>query len=182
MGVFSGQKILEKPDVLLGGKEVFWRLESVRFEKFTLLIDGIHKCISKIKFDLAPNLGVKSVHVFWVYELLLHPEGLTAAEIAAVSMVDRSLVSREIETLKNNGYVKTEGNGNKRNYNVRITLTEKGRDLAERIKSEAIKVQEAADADITEEELVTFYATLEKLYTNFATITAGNKGEAKLSR
>ena len=85
-------------------------MEAIRFEKFTLLIDGIHKCISKIKFDTAPDLGVKSVHLFWVYKLMLHPNGLTAAEIAAVNKVDRSLVSREIETLKKNGYVKTEDN------------------------------------------------------------------------
>ena len=86
-------------------REVKGKLESLRFEKFTLLIDGIHKCINKIKFDTAPYLGVKSVHVFWVYRLYRHPEGLTAAEIASTSMVDRSLVSREIEMLKKNGYV-----------------------------------------------------------------------------
>jgi len=101
-------------------------LESVRFEKFTLLIDGIHKSIGKIKFDTAPYLGIKSVHVFWIYELSLHPDGLTAAEIAAVSMVDRSLVSREIAALKKDGYVASEDTGKKRNYNARITLTEKG--------------------------------------------------------
>ena len=147
-------------------------LESVRFEKFTLLIYGIHKSINKIKFDLAPDLGVKSVHVFWVYELLLHPEGLTSAEIAAVSMVDRSLVSREIETLKREGYVTAEDSGKKRSYNARITLTEKGKELAEKIKSEAIRVQESADVGVTEEELESFYSTLEKLYTNFAAMSA----------
>ena len=146
-------------------------LESVRFEKFTLLIDGIHKSISKIKFDTAPDLGVKSVHVFWVYELLLHPEGLTAAEIAAVSMVDRSLVSREIETLKRSGYVRAEENGKKRSYNSRYTLTESGVLLAERIKDEALRIQSAASAGISEEELESFYLTLEKLYGNFAALT-----------
>ena len=148
------------------------KLESVRFEKFTLLIDGIHKSISKIKIDTAPCLGVKSVHVFWVYELYLHPEGLTAAEIAAVSMVDRSLVSREIETLKKNGYVASEDNGGKRSYNSRIRLTERGIELAERIKDMAIGVQAAADVGIGEEELESFYSTLEKLYVNFAAISS----------
>ena len=152
-------------------------MESVRFEKFTLLIYGIHKSINKIKFDIAPELGVKSVHVFWVYQLLLHPEGLTAAEIAGVSMVDRSLVSREIETLKKNGYVKSEETGKKRSYNARITLTDKGKELAEKIKSEAIKVQAAADDGITEGELLSFYSTLEKLYSNFTALTVGEKNK-----
>ena len=147
-------------------------MESVRFEKFTLLIDGIHKSINKIKFDTAPFLGVKSVHVFWLYELAMHPEGLTAAEIAAVSMIDRSLVSREIAALKRGGYVECEETGSKRNYNARITLTEDGKQLAEKITRQAIEVQSKVDAGITDEELESFYLTLEKLYKNFASISS----------
>jgi DNA-binding MarR family transcriptional regulator len=146
-------------------------MEAVRFEKFTLLIDGIHKSINKIKFDTAPYLGVKSVHVFWIYELSFHSEGLTAAEIAAVSMVDRSLISREIAALKKDGYVECEDTGKKRNYNARITLTEKGRELAKKITEEAIRVQSLVDVGISKEELHSFYSTLEKLYYNFNSLT-----------
>ena len=161
-------------------REVLRSLESVRFEKFTLLIDGIHKSINKIKFDTAPYLGVKSVHVFWVYQLSLHPEGLTSAEIAAVSMVDKSLISREIAALKKDGYVECEDTGKKRNYNARITLTDKGRELAEKITKEAIYVQSAVDVGISDEELMGFYSTLEKLYANFATLTSGEKNAKKV--
>ncbi len=147
----------------------------MRFEKFTLLIDGIHKSINKLKFDIAPCLGVKSVHVFWVYQLSLHPEGLTSAEIASVSMVDRSLISREIAALKKGGYVESEDTGKKRNYNARITLTEKGRELAEKITAEAMHIQLAVDEGITEGELASFYVTLEKLYAGFSSLASGEK-------
>ena len=150
-------------------------MEAVRFEKFTLLIDGIHKSINRIKFDTAPYLGVKSVHVFWIYQLSLHPEGLTAAEIAAVSMVDRSLVSREIAALEKGGYVAREETGKKRGYNARITLTEKGIELAGRITAEAMSVQSKVDEGITERELADFYTTLEKLYANFVSLSSVDK-------
>lgn len=150
-------------------------MEAVRFEKFTLLIDGIHKSINRIKFDTAPYLGVKSVHVFWIYQLSLHPEGLTAAEIAAVSMVDRSLVSREIAALEKGGYVAREETGKKRGYNARITLTEKGVELAERITEEAIGVQSRVGEGITASELAAFYVTLEKLYANFVALSSIDK-------
>lgn len=150
-------------------------MEAVRFEKFTLLIDGIHKSINRIKFDTAPYLGVKSVHVFWIYQLSLHPEGLTAAEIAAVSMVDRSLVSREIAALEKGGYVAREETGKKRGYNARITLTEKGVELAERITEEAISVQSKVGEGITASELAAFYVTLEKLYENFVALSSIDK-------
>lgn len=152
-------------------------LESVRFEKFTLLIDGIHKSINKIKFDTVPYLGIKSVHVFWIYELSLHPKGLTAAEIAAASMVDRSLVSREIAALKKNGYVESEKTGKKRDYNARINLTDKGLQLAEKITEEATRVQSMAGEGISQEELESFYVTLEKLYANFTSITSKRDSE-----
>ena len=152
-------------------------MEAVRFEKFTLLIDGIHKSINRIKIDTAPYLGVKSVHVFWIYQLSLHPEGLTAAEIAAVSMVDRSLVSREIAALEKGGYVAREETGKKRGYNARITLTERGEELAARITEEAMGVQSKVDEGISEEELASFYLTLEKLYANFAALSAPERDQ-----
>lgn len=163
-----------------GEREVDKKLESLRFEKFTLLIDGIHKCINKIKFDTAPYLGVKSVHVFWVYRLYKHPEGLTAAEIAAVSMVDRSLVSREIEMLKENGYVVYEQTGRKRNYNSRITLTDSGVELAKKIQVEALEVQEAVGKGISADELETFYSVLEKIYLNFSSMANDRHSAALL--
>ena len=149
-------------------------MQSVRFYRFVLLIDGVHKCIQKLRFDTAPYFGVKSVHIFWVYELLAHPEGLTAAELASRNMISRSLVSREIEELLKDGYIVMQGtaHGKRKNYNSRITLTDKGKDLASMIMSEGVKVQNAASVDITPEELASFYTTLEKLHRNLCNIAA----------
>ncbi len=142
-------------------------METARFKKFIMLIDGVHKSIGKIKFDIAPTLGVKSVHLLWCYELYTNPEGLTSAELASASMIDRSLVSRELSVLKRGGYVKVEdGGGKKRGYNARIMLTEKGKELAERIEEYAEQFRLAAGAGIPEEEISAFYATLEKLHAN----------------
>ena len=145
--------------------------EPTRFEKLALLIDGIHKSIHKMKIEAAPHLGVKAVHVFWVYELMIHPEGLTATELAEESMIDRSLVSREIEVLKNGGYVISDTPSGKRNYNARISLTEKGLELANRIVSYVKYVQDTVDEGITPEELGAFYKTLTKLSDNFTRLS-----------
>ena len=147
-------------------------MELERFGKFTLLIDGIYKNIHKIKLDTAPDLGIKSVHVFWIYLLRKHPEGLTATELAARSEIDRSLVSRELQKLCADGYIMSMGGtGKRRNYNSRLVLTEKGIELAGRIRRKAMEVQASADEGISEEELEIFYTILEKLYENFVKIT-----------
>ena len=146
-------------------------LEKIRFAKFTLLIEGIHKCIQKMKVDTVSELGIKSVHVSWLYTLLRHEEGLTAAELAQQSMVDRSLVSREIASLKRSGHVSVTGGSEGRGYNSRITLTDEGRALAERIADEVLNVQNTVDEGISEEELRSFYSTLDKLSKNFQNLT-----------
>lgn len=146
-------------------------MELERFGKFTLLIDGIYKSIHKIKLDTAPYLGIKSVHVFWVYSLRKHPEGLTSTELAALSEIDRSLVSREVAKLCADGYITyVGGSGKRRNYNSRLVLTEKGLELAEYIRKEALKIQNQADEDISAEELAVFYSVMEKLNANFAKV------------
>ena len=44
----------------VGEKQKERKLESQRFKKFTLLIDGIHKCIHKMKADTMTELGQKN--------------------------------------------------------------------------------------------------------------------------
>jgi DNA-binding MarR family transcriptional regulator len=154
-----------------------------RFYIFTLLIDGIHKCIHRIKFDFAPHFGVKSVHMFWIYELRNHPNGLTAAELAECSRISRSLVSREIERLRENGYVEIRetARGKRKNYSSPICLTEKGRELADSICAEAMKIQERAGEGISEEELIVFYSTLSKFYNNLCGVIRESDGDKKPS-
>ena len=80
-------------------------VEDIRFEKFTLLIAGVQKWMQNFKTNLAPELGIKSVHVLWIYELYVHSDGLTSAELAVKSNIDPSLISRELATLKRRVYI-----------------------------------------------------------------------------
>lgn len=138
-------------------------MEEIRFERFTLLIEGIHKSINKLKLMNVPSLGIKSVHVFWLYQLSRHPEGMSAAELAIASMIDRSLVSREIKALKGGGYISVA-------KGRRYVLTDSGKELAVRISEIVKEIQREADIGITEAELESFYSTLMKLNDNFNTI------------
>lgn len=145
-------------------------MQTERFDEFTLLIEGIYKVIQKIKNEYAAKLGIKSVHVFWICQLLNHPEGMTAAELAAERMIDRSLVSREIEELCEKGFIKMErrSEAKRRNYNALLTLTPEGERLGRQIVRTAMKVQDAADAGIREKDLIPMYSTLLKIYNNLS--------------
>ena len=155
-------------------------MQASRFDEFTLLIEGIYKSIQKIKNDYAAELGIKSVHVFWLCQLLNHPEGMTAAELASERMIDRSLVSREIDFLREKGFITIaeKDSGKRRNYNAPITLTEKGVETAEKIVDTAMRFQDTADRGIREKELMPMYSTLFKIYNNLSEAADGNLQEA----
>lgn len=137
-----------------------------RFESFVILIDSVHKCISKIKHELGALPSIKSVHTLWLYELLKHSEGLTPSELAEKSNIDRSLVSREIRALHKGGYIVTEPCEGKRGYNSRIMLSERGEAAARKIAETALEIQNEVSYDIDVEALSVFYETLERLCNN----------------
>ena len=97
------------------------------FERFTIDIEHLGKCIRALEIAGTAQFGIKAVHAFWIYSLLIHPEGLTATEIAATRHINRSLVSREIDRLHKEDIIESDEqqNGRKSKYNRRIRLTEK---------------------------------------------------------
>lgn len=148
-------------------------MQDERFEEFVALITGVYRDVQKLKAARADELGLKQVHIFWVYLLMHHPEGLTASEIARLSRIDRSLVSREIDALSAQGYLQSDQASGQRRYAAKLNLTDKGRSVARRISELALDVQNGVDAGITPEELDGFYRTLRKLRSNFDALVSG---------
>ena len=142
-------------------------LEQERFEEFSSLISSVHGNIQKLKTRYTTQFGLKPVHVLWLYLLRAHPEGMSASELAAAAQSNRSLVSREIDELFDNGIIFTPENGSKRRYGWKLMLTDKGRELADIIAAIAADIQKTVSRDISEENLITFYQTLKVLANGF---------------
>lgn len=145
-------------------------MEKIRFSHFVSLIGGIHKSLQKIKLENAAEVGLKGVHMFWLYELSHAPDGMTASELALRNAIDRSLISREIDTLRKDGYIRYDTPDGRHNYNSKIKLTHRGRELAEQIGRAGLLIQEQVNRGVSEEDLETFYNTLETLYRNFSSL------------
>ena len=154
--------------------------EELRFEEFSSLISGVHGDIGKLKARYTTQLGLKGVHVFWLYLLHAHPEGLSASELAAAGGSDRSLVSRELDALFAEGIVftpdgpNTKSGGGKRRYGWKLQLTEKGRALAELIAAVVTDIQNTVSRDIPPQDLAVFYRTLRVLAARFRELEKSN--------
>lgn len=154
-------------------------LEQERFEEFSSLISCIHGNIQKLKARYTTQLGLKAVHVFWIYLLRIHPEGMSASELAAAGQSNRSLVSREIDTLFDKGIIFTQDNTDKqycdkRRYGWKLMLTDKGRELADIISAVAADIQNTVSREIPEADLVTFYRTLRSLAESLRVLEKNN--------
>ncbi len=146
-------------------------MEQERFEQFSSLISGIYRDIQKLKTKWTEPLGMKSVHIFWVYLLKNHPEGLTASELSRHSQSNRSLISREIQELITLGYVEAEKSTGHRRYGQKLFLTPSGLEIAQRISQASLEIQNQVNAGIPEEDLIVFYRTLGILMNNFHRLT-----------
>lgn len=146
-------------------------MQQERFEEFASLIGGIYGDIQKLKTRHTAHLGLKSVHIFWLYLLRTHPEGLSASELAAAGRSNRSLVSREIDALVEQGLICNEETSARRRYGWKFVLTEQGVALAEEISRIAKDVQNTVNHGIPTEDLVVFYRTLNALARHFDALT-----------
>ncbi len=135
-----------------------------RFSIFVFAITRIHKYIKGLESKMAARIGVKGVHVFWIYTLFCEKDGLTASEIAQRNHVNRSLVSREIVRLEKEEIIayQTESDYNNK-YNAKIVLTEKGKEIAHSIFKTGVEIQQTVGQDIPIEELKIFYSVLDRL-------------------
>lgn len=157
-------------------------LEQERFEEFSSLISGIYGSIQKLKARYTAQLGLKAVHVFWIYLLREHPEGMSASELAAAGQSDRSLVSREIDDLFEKGIIFTRDGNGKRRYGWKLELTDRGRELADVISAVAAEVQDTVSRGIPEDDLVTFYRTLRTLAGGFDGLNRNNQIQEVIDR
>lgn len=149
-------------------------LEQERFEEFSSLISSVHGSIQKLKARYTSQLGLKGVHVFWLYLLRTHPEGMSASELAAAGGSNRSLVSRELDALFEKGIIFTQDTGEKRRYGWKLMLTEKGEQLADVISAVVTDIQNTVSRDLPEEDLLVFYRTLRLLAGEFEKLNKSN--------
>ena len=157
-------------------------LEQERFEEFSALISSVYGNIQKLKARYTTQLGLKAVHVLWLYLLRTHPEGMSASELAAAAQSNRSLVSREIDELFDKGIIYTQENGGKRRYGWKLILTEKGRRLADIIVAIVTDIQKTVSRDIPEENLITFYQTLKVLANSFEELNQSNSIQEEIDK
>ncbi len=129
-----------------------------RFETFTVLVAKINRNIRKIKNREMTHYGLKSSHVSCLYYLYME-EGLTATELCESCEEDKATISRSLDYLEKNGFIKCKSEGSKR-YRSPYVLTEKGEEIGKKISCKIDAVFEQISVRMTEKERCEIYKSL----------------------
>lgn len=129
-----------------------------RYKTFTVLIANIARNIRKIKSEEMAKWGLRSHHVSCLY-YLYDKKTLTAAELCEICEEDKANISRAIEHLENNGFIRCETKGNRR-YKSHLKLTQKGEEVGKSIFQRVEKILSAASEGLEEPERKTMYQSL----------------------
>lgn len=129
-----------------------------RFETFTVLIAKISRNIRKIKNKEMAEYNLRSAHVSCLY-YLYKAEKLTATELCDKCEEDKATISRTLDYLENNGYLTCDSKTVKR-YKSPLVLTEKGKEIGEKIATKIDLVLDEISGGLTEEERKDFYRYL----------------------
>lgn len=139
-----------------------------RFEKFSLAISEIHRCIVGISSSEMKKHGLSGTQARYLIIMNRLRQGITSARLAILCSRNKAEVSRAIAALEKIGLAEREDNP--KNYRTLIQLTDKGREVAEKITARAKLAVESVGGFMSTDERERFYDTLELLATNLIKI------------
>lgn len=131
------------------------------FDRFSSLINNVSKGLMKLKLSAMRNYGLGSAHTACMRILYNSKDGLTQNEISKRSEVDKAQTSRVLAELLEKNYVVSSETD--KIYNKVYHLTPEGLSVAEDINRRVTEICEFVSGDISDEDMDSFYATLEKI-------------------
>ena len=140
-----------------------------RFETFTVMISGISRAIRKIKAEEMAEYDLKTPHVSCIYYLYRSVEPMTAAELCECCDEDKAAISRSIEYLETNGFIKPREEKTKR-YRTPLLLTEKGKAVGAKISNKINDILALSGNGLSDTEREEFYRALRVIHDNLNNI------------
>lgn len=140
-----------------------------RFEQFSSSIASIYKSIQKIERDQMALYGLKGPHVQCLVVMSRYPDGLTAAELCELCEKDKAAISRAVSELEKKEMLYRAGD-KERIYRTPLMLTDKGKEIAEKIRKIAERAVQQGGTGLSEESRENFYSALELIASNLQMI------------
>ena len=138
-----------------------------RFKNFTLLMSNINRSIRRIKTEEMAEFDLKSPHVSCLY-YLYKEKALTPKQLCDICEEDKANVSRSVDYLKTNGFLRFKNSAHR--YKSPLELTERGREVAAVIVERIDRIFSVIGEGLTEEQRQAMYEALHKISDNLQAV------------
>ncbi len=135
------------------------RTVSERFDLFVTLIAQLNRSIRRIKGFEMREMGLRGVHVMILFHLNLEEEGLTQSRLATLCGEDKATISRAVQDLTEKGVIASDPTS-QNHRNVKLELTDRGRELALDLGIRVGEAVEAGGGGLSNDERSTLYTLL----------------------
>lgn len=132
---------------------------------FTMQIAKCSRYIRKIKQEEMESFDLKGPHVSCLYYLHKNNGSLTLKELCDVCDEDKAYISRAVDSLEKDGYIECNSKTEKR-YKSPLMLTQKGREVSQKIDNIIDKIVIKAGQGVTQENREIFYKTFKIISSN----------------
>lgn len=154
-----------------------------RFASFAGSLIEMNRLFQRIKDVEMQKFGLKGNQVMCLYYLGHHKEGLIAAKLSELCREDKAAISRCLTQLHNKGLIESDLNGEKRSYRTIHRLTEKGKELTEKMLAKIDSLFSLAGSGMSEEQKLSFHCAMSTIIDNLENYLDGTlllpKAEAK---
>ena len=137
-----------------------------KFDRFTKNITVIYQGIQQLKRYNMKNFGLKGHHAMCLFHLMRHSDGLTAAQLCELIGADKSGISRTLSELLKSEYITYPNFNGSKKYKTAAVLTEKGRNITERINQIICKLVAEINSGINENDIAAMYRSLDIISCN----------------
>ncbi len=135
-----------------------------RFELFTTLMTKISRNIRRIKTKEMAEFDLKTPHTSCLY-YLYKVGGMTAKELCDICDEDKAAISRSIDFLEKQEFIECDSKADKR-YKSELYLTEKGKEVAQKVAKKVDYVVDKASEGLSEENRIILYKSLNLISEN----------------
>ena len=141
-----------------------------RFEHFTLSIFSISRFWNRLATEEMKKYGFRGAYALYLVMIASSDGNMTAAALADLCQRDKADVSRAVSAFRKKGILEPGGDSR---YRAALKLTDKGQDLAARIRARADEVLEQAGRGISDEMRENMYLCLDIIARNMRQICNG---------
>ena len=132
---------------------------------FTMQIAKCSRYIRKIKQEEMEIFDLKGPHVSCLYYLYKSNKPLTLKELCDICDEDKAYISRAVDSLEKDSYIECNSKTEKR-YKSPLMLTQKGREVSQKIDKVIDKIVIEAGQGVTQENREIFYKTFKIISNN----------------